>query len=161
MAISNERLDDLESSTWEQRIGRGKECENNFAGYLLKQHGLHAIEQSPMIRDTEEVRHFLDIGILELPNTYWQVADGRRSHLHDGNVIKEQASYRGAVLAAKNGRQVYIVWEMPDGRFRGNRVDNLEVIGQLSKESRSHGSGTRGYVFIASCLVDLDELLEL
>ena len=161
MAISDTGFDDLGSATWDDRIATGEKCEKNFARYILEKYGLHAIEQKPMSRDTEEVRHFPDIGILELPNTYWQIAYAGRSDEFEGNVIKEKASIYGAEKAAGAGRQIFVIWEMPDGDFKGNYPNKLKLLGELTDISRSHGSETPGYVFSGGIFLrNLDEILE-
>lgn len=153
-----ETVDDLRSETWDDRIGRGEEAERHFAS-RIRIRNLHAIEQKPMIRDDLMTRHFPDIAIRELPGILCQIADGRRSSEHMC-VIKEAASLDGARAAFRTGSVVFVLWEMPDGSFRGNRVERLEIIDRISDTARKNGSGTPGWKIDKRSLVSLDSLID-
>jgi len=160
MAIPIERLADLASSTWEQRLARGTEVEKHFSETALKL-GYHAVEQRPMIRDSVFVRHFPDIILAELPTIYWQVKDGRRSEEFD-MVLSEIASFNACRELSKREPhvQVCIMWEMPDGKFRGNFIDRLVVTGVISDEARERGSRTAAYKIRKSNLDSIENVIE-
>ena len=148
MAISEQRLTDLESGSWEQRIGRGTDTEEH-----LKQ---TVQTLGKRIVGIVHEKHFPDL-LMPDDNILVQVADGRRSGPHP-NVIKEEPSLDACVAEEQRGNRVLCVWRMSDDTYWGNVPSKLSIAGSISEESRGHGSGTPAYKIRKSSLVPLGEL---
>jgi hypothetical protein len=150
-------LEKLKSETWSERIERGTDVEHHF-DVTMRKLGLHLINQIPLHRETKEERHWPDLAAVELPGILWQVKDGRRSKNWD-TMIAEDDSINGCRNAIQNGIKVIIVWEMSDGHFKGDHVENLYSKGAISDDARKHGSGTKATRYWKYSLHPLNRLL--
>ena len=77
------------------------------------------------------------------------------------SVIAEVASIDACTWWATQGNNTIVVWEMPDGTYRGQDALKLQPNGKIGNRARKNGSGTSGYKFLKKQLVPLGELLEI
>ena len=139
-------------NTFAERLTKGRESEGHFRDLVIAR-GLTVcyISQHRDNPVNKLARHFPDFFIVEKA-VFVQVKDGRRS-ADFPSVIIEDESYRACLALAEYGNNVLVVWEMPDGSFCGNRVENLISAGAISDEARRNGSGTPAIKILKSCLV--------
>lgn len=149
MAVSGERLDALESISWPSRIQRGIESEQRFAKWLA--------DRGFQVCHLEHEGHNPDLYTPEM-DTYWQVKDGLRSG-GQSMVIAEAASIDRAFEMEREGRHIAIVWEMPGGSWKGQTPSELHIRGEISEDSRRHGSGTPAYKILKGNLILADDLI--
>jgi hypothetical protein len=122
----------------------GRKSEEAFER-AAKKNGLTVIfvsthRDAPKIKT---VRHFPDYFVVEWA-CFVQVKNGKNSGNYP-NVIAEQDSIDTCKKLFEHGNEVMVVWDMPDGSFYGNRINELNINSQISDAARQHGSGTPAY----------------
>lgn len=144
-------------STFRQRIKRGRESESAFEKFC-KMMKLNVVFVSTH-RDNPRksvTRHFPDYYVVEWAS-FVQVKDGKNSTPYP-NVIAEKKSIDACMELYKHGANVLVVWRMPDGKFLGNLINDLDIVGEISDDARMNGSGTLAYKISKSNLIDCEVL---
>lgn len=128
-------------SNFDDRITTGRAVENRFQRYIEKQ-GFTVIATSQH-RDNPSsklARHFPDFFIFEWC-TFVQVKSALNSEKWD-NVIAERDSFETCKYLYDCGASVKLVWEFPDGTWRGQDIEKIIPVDTISNEARQNGSGT-------------------
>lgn len=126
---------------FEERIQKGEESEVKFRKYMEnKGFTVCFVSQHRDNPSSKLSRHFPDFFVIEIAS-FVQVKNGSASEKYK-NVIAQRDSLKACQELKEHGNKVLVVWEMPDGNFMGNNIENLDLIGEISKEARLNGSGT-------------------
>lgn len=135
---------------FKNRIGLGMNSEEKFKRYI-EDKGLIITNTSQHRDNPNNVvqRHFPDFYIAQW-NMFVQVKNG----IHSGpypHVIAQKESVDACweLLEGNKKINIWFVWEMPDGLFKGNKLENLIFCDEIHERN---GSGTRGYKILKSCL---------
>ncbi len=145
---------------WKARKKEGDGTEERFVRCLEQTHGLHVgrTSQHHYESGSQLTRHFPDMFIME-KGVLVQVKSGRNSGKWL-DVLGQKASIDACLELHDMGREVWAIWEYPDGSFYGNKVQDLKwPRGKISEEAKQHGSKTPAYKVAKSSLMSLDELL--
>lgn len=126
---------------WEDRKNLGEQSEQNFRKYMEeKGFTVCFVSQHRDEPNSKLSRHFPDFFVIELAS-FVQVKNGTRSKEYPA-VLAQKDSLDACKKLKEHGNKVMVVWEMPDGKFMGNDVENLSLSGEISEVARRNGSGT-------------------